>query len=458
LRGGDGDDRLFGRGGDDILEGGVGADQLFGSSGTDAASYENAAVGVLADLDNSAINTGEADGDTYSVIENLIGSDHVDRLRGTNGANELSGGDGDDIINARGGSDVLNGGVGADRLFGGSGFDIASYEDAASGVLADINNAAINRGEAAGDFYSSIEGLTGSDFNDNLRGTNGANTLRGGGGDDQLFGRGGNDILEGGAGADRLFGSSGTDAASYENATAGVLADLNNIAINTGDAEGDIYSVIENLIGSDHIDRLRGTDGVNALNGGDGNDILNGRGGADTLNGGEGADRLFGGSGTDTASYEDAASGVLADLNNNAINTGEAAGDFYSSIETLLGSGFDDNLRGTDGANTLEGDGGDDMLFGRGGADTLVGGAGDDGLFGGGGADSFVFRLNDGNDTISGFQDGFDVIDFSETNLAFGNLTISDDGTDTTVDYGTGEITILGTLQSQITEDDFVFA
>jgi len=124
----------------------------------------------------------------------------------------------------------------------------------------------------------------------------------------------------------------------------------------------------------------------------------------------------------------------------------------------LLGSGFDDNLRGTDGANTLEGDGGDDMLFGRGGADTLVGGAGDDGLFGGGGADSFVFRLNDGNDTISGFQDGFDVIDFSESNLAFGNLTISDDGTDTTVDYGTGEITILGTLQSQITEDDFVFA
>jgi len=79
-------------------------------------------------------------------------------------------------------------------------------------------------------------------------------------------------------------------------------------------------------------------------------------------------------------------------------------------------------------------------------------------LFGGGGRDSFVFRQNDGADTISGFQDDIDEIDFSDTNLNFGNLAISDDGTDTTVDYGTGSVTILGTLQSQITEDDFNFA
>jgi len=314
---------------------------LFGSSGVDAASYENATAGVLADLNNNAVNTGEADGDTYSVIENLIGSDHVDRLRGTNGANDLIGGDGNDVINARGGADVLNGGEGADRLFGGSGFDVASFEDAASAVLADLNDGAVNTGEAIGDFYSSIEGLNGSDFDDNLRGTDGANTLSGGDGDDRLFGRGGNDILEGGDGADQLFGSGGIDVASYENAANGVLADLNNSAVNGGDADGDTYS----------------------------------------------------------------------------------------SIEDLIGSEFQDNLRGTNGV-----------------------------LFGGGGRDSFVFRQNDGADTISGFQDGIDEIDFSDTNLNFGNLAISDDGTDTTVDYGTGSVTILGTLQSQITEDDFNFA
>jgi len=143
------------------------------------------------------------------------------------------------------------------------GTDTASYEDAATGVIADLDNSTVNSGEADGDLYSSIEGLTGSDFNDNLRGTNGSNTLQGGGGDDQLFGRAGNDILEGGEGADRLFGSSGIDAASYANASGRVVADLNNSSVNTADAAGDTYSSIENLAGTAFGDNLRGTDTAN---------------------------------------------------------------------------------------------------------------------------------------------------------------------------------------------------
>ena len=42
---------------------------------------------------------------------------------------------------------------------------------------------------AAGDTYTSIEGLCGSDFADNLRGNAGANTVAGGKGNDVLFGR-----------------------------------------------------------------------------------------------------------------------------------------------------------------------------------------------------------------------------------------------------------------------------
>ena len=61
---------------------------------------------------------------------------------------------------------------------------------------------------------------------------------------------------------------------------------------------------------------------------------------------------LEGGS-SDTASYARAASGVTADLTKSANNSGEAAGDTYSSIENLSGSQFADRLVGSSSANVL---------------------------------------------------------------------------------------------------------
>ena len=75
----------------------------------------------------------------------------------------------------------------------------------------------------------------------------------------------------------------------------------------------------------------------------------------DTLVGGQGADRLVGGSGSDTGSYQSATTGVTVDLSNNAVNTGEAAGDLLFSVENLIGSRFNDVLRGSDGMNVIEG-------------------------------------------------------------------------------------------------------
>jgi hypothetical protein len=74
-------------------------------------------------------------------------------------------------------------------------------------------------------------------------GTDGDDVITASAGDDFLIGLDGNDILIGGAGADVLDGDNGddlgvrgNDTASYETATAGVIASLANSAGNTGDA------------------------------------------------------------------------------------------------------------------------------------------------------------------------------------------------------------------------------
>ncbi|MCB0257433.1 MAG: hypothetical protein KDI55_27230, partial [Anaerolineae bacterium] len=76
---------------------------------------------------------GDAEGDTLTNIENLIGSDHADTLTGNDVANVITGGAGDDIISGGDGDDTLIGGEGADQLDGGSGSDTVSYADSSDG-------------------------------------------------------------------------------------------------------------------------------------------------------------------------------------------------------------------------------------------------------------------------------------------------------------------------------------
>lgn len=238
LLGDAGSDTLLGGDGDDQLFGGEGGDFLDGGAGFDFASHVEASSGVLADLVVWTLNTGEAAGDSYAGLEGLIGTAFDDSLRGTGGDNWIYGGAGNDIAFGRGGNDVLigeggndalignegndalyggagadylTGAEGADLLVGDEGLDFALYEGAASGIIADLVVWSNNSGDAAGDSYFGIEGVSGSGFNDSLRGDASANILYGNDGDDYLFGRGGNDTLVGGNGSDTLFGNEGTD-------------------------------------------------------------------------------------------------------------------------------------------------------------------------------------------------------------------------------------------------------
>lgn len=160
LGGFSGTDTLDGGAGNDTLVGGAGADRLYGGTGTDTASYAGATAGVVANLTSIAANTNDAKGDTYSSIENLLGSSYNDALTGNTGAN---------ILDGDAGNDTLTGGAGADRLYGGTGTDTASYAGASLGVVASLTNAAANTNDAKGDAYYSIENLVGSSWRHRCR-------------------------------------------------------------------------------------------------------------------------------------------------------------------------------------------------------------------------------------------------------------------------------------------------
>lgn len=356
-----------------------GAASILAGSGDEGAQFA---------LPSTLGNTGQAGLWVYNVpaAGAVIGVPAAPIPAGGGGADSIIGSAAADTLLGNGGNDTLEGGGGADVLNGGAGIDIAAYTGAAAGVRADLGSAAQNTADAAGDTYISIEGLSGSDFADDLRGDDGANIV---------FGGAGNDTLTGRLGADTLFGGAGFDWADYSGATSALTASLASGAQNAGYAAGDDLREVEGLIGGDFNDTLIGAAAGEYLLGGGGRDLLRGEGGADTLDGGAGDDTLIGGVGSDVliggagidwASYEFA--GFIAiDLDAPALGSGEAAGDTYSGIEGIIGSSGADTLLGNAGANRLAGGGGGDTILGRGGDDFLYGDGGDDTLDGGAGAD-----------------------------------------------------------------------
>jgi len=205
----------------------------------------------------------------------IIASDVDENLRGLDGDDVLVASGGSDTLLGGNGDDKLRGGQGADRLDGGQGLDVADYRTAATAINVDMAAPSSNTGEARGDVYISIEGVTGSRHDDDLRGDSAADWLHGWPGDDRLEGRSGNDTLIGGSGNDTLEGGWGDD-------------------------------------------RLIGANGNDVLEGHEGDDRLIGGGGNDTLEGYAGTDRLFGNGGSDTFVFAPGMNlDVVVDFQNN---------------------------------------------------------------------------------------------------------------------------------------------
>ena len=179
LIGGEGDDTLYGEDGNDTLQGDAGADSLNGGLGENTVSYvsSDAEVGVSANLNDFSQNTGDAEGDTYNLVQNLTGSPGPDELTGDSFANILLGGDGEDTLSGGPGIDRLVGGVGSDILNGGEGDDLAAYPDAEESVYVSLVIGIGFGSDAEGDILIGIEDLEGSEFNDFLVGDENDNDL-----------------------------------------------------------------------------------------------------------------------------------------------------------------------------------------------------------------------------------------------------------------------------------------
>jgi Ca2+-binding RTX toxin-like protein len=214
LHGGDGDDTLYGRsgtdtlygdGGNDTLIGGADADKIDGGNGIDTVDYSAAPSsvwqylpghqidGVFVNLTNGQGFNSDANGDTYTSVENVRGSAFADIIGGDSHDNAIYGNAGDDVLAGLGGADYLDGGDGIDTL---------SYYHSTAGVTVNLGTNQVSGGDATGDTIVNFENVLGS-YN--------ADYLIGSSGDNVLDGQGGNDILAGGAGFDTFrFGPAST--------------------------------------------------------------------------------------------------------------------------------------------------------------------------------------------------------------------------------------------------------
>jgi Ca2+-binding RTX toxin-like protein len=453
------------------LYAGAGNNGLNGGSGIDTVSYAYGLAGTTGVTVSLAVGTAQATGgsgsDTLTSIENLIGSAYADRLTGNTGANSLGGGAGNDTFDGGAGSDTLAGGDGSDTyvvrdggdvvsetnavlatggtdtvystlaaytltanvengrilatvaanltgntlnntlyagagnngLNGGSGIDTVSYAYGLAGTTGVTVSLAVGTAQATGgsgsDTLTSIENLIGSAYADRLTGNTGANSLGGGAGNDTFDGGAGSDTLAGGDGSDTYVVRDGGDVVSETNA---VLATGGSDTVYSSLAAYTLTANVEN-------GRILATVAANLT----GNTLNN------VLYAGAGNNGLDGGSGIDTVSYAYGLAGTTGVIVSLAEGTTQATGgsgsDTLTSIENLIGSGFNDSLTGNAGHNVLDGGAGNDLL---------TGGIGHDMLTGGSGSDTFDFNalsemgLTSATwDVINDFAPGLDRIDLS---------------------------------------------
>ena len=483
--GGDGDDIIKDLGGDDNIKGGAGNDvinsgpgldlvlagagkdfvflgndaggEVFGGEGDDFIYGNKNAERLLGNEGNDWIETGTFDGAPGDNFDELFARD------GVVGHDVFLGDGGFDEFIAEGGDDVMVGSPGRGKLAGMSGWDWVTYKDNAFGVDADLTrgivfdefpNPPVN---GTLDAYESVEGVSGSRFNDILTGAdtlaadrlpsalggsegytgsavtaeslaliNGlaavlgtgvtsysaGDIILGGDGSDRITGRAGDDIIDGDKWLNvrnsvrQNLDATGPEIDSHNSMTTlaaamfagtynpGQLVIVREI-LATGDAVVDTDTAVFAGAASEYIFAGNADGSIQVTH---------------TIEDGDGSDKLRGIERVEFAGGESFNIIMGTPGNDPALtgtNPGTPAGN--NGNDLIVGLGGNDVLNGLGGADILIGGEGTDTLNGGDGNDALDGGLGNDALNGGLGNDTYNVRLGDGNDTITELDNGGSV-------------------------------------------------
>ncbi|MEQ1610313.1 MAG: peroxidase family protein [Hyphomonadaceae bacterium] len=255
-----GDDVIHGDDGDDDLDGGIGDDIIFGNAGNDLIHGGNSILGdtVIGGLGNDILFGDEGD----DALEGNEGDDWIsggtggDGLVGDSGAptgqvplfggnDVLDGGAQGDKMNGFSGDDIMLGEGGFDTFGGLLGFDWADFEKTQQGVSIDMDRRQFvpvqtaPAGDAVRDVFIETEAVSGTAFDDVLKGSTNAVVVNAAGvrvgGAASIF-----NVLEN---VDLIFGLAGFFAPGA------VYFDTGNIMLG-----GDGSDSIEGRAGDDIID------------------------------------------------------------------------------------------------------------------------------------------------------------------------------------------------------------
>ena len=374
LTGSSSNEMFYGLGGTDFIYPGAGIDTIDGGNGGDILGYNidnDISSGIYINAEQGLAVDPYGFEDTFLNIEVYMGTHKNDVFYGKQ-TDDLVGVEADAVGSSFDNYELFVGFAGDDYIDGQGGYDEVAYTASGVGLTIDLENSfSVDDGQGGIDTLYNIEGVEGSNFNDYIFGTSGANSLDGRLGNNTIDGRDGYDFVE--------YNGNGRDQLNVD------LSQGSSTFIKSGNNDEifkDTLISIEGVIGSANDDRISGDENNNTLYGLDGDDKLFGNGGEDILFGGIGDDWLYGGVGNDIIDggegfdridFRESLHAVEVDFSLN-LATGQFIGnDEIYNIERVIGSDFNDTLIGSDNEigtwESFTGGLGDDFINGAGGFD-----------------------------------------------------------------------------------------